>query len=114
MIPVMERASCLIMRDNKILLVKEGDTWKLPGGDVQDDPEATAVKATAEVLHTTPSIVQLFNRFERQIDGENFEEVIFEATLSEEVSADSIDWCDVSDLKGKKVGREVEFVLDEL
>ena len=110
----MERASCLIMRDNKILLVKEGDTWKLPGGIVENDPESSAVKATEDIVHAKPIIIQLFNRFESQIEGKNFQEIIFEATLPEEVSSESVDWCDVNDLKDRKVGMEVEFVVEEL
>ena len=110
----MERASCLIIREKKILLVKEGDTWKLPGGDVQGDAEASAVKATEEAIHATPVIVQLFDRLERQVDGENIEEAIFEAVLPDGTDAESFDWCDAKDLKGKKIGSEVELVLEDL
>ena len=37
-----------------------------------------------------------------------------EAVLPDGTDAESFDWCDAKDLKGKKIGSEVELVLEDL
>lgn len=118
----VNRASCLILNDNKLLLVKSKKEacWKLPGSRIESEytEEDNAVSGTEEATGLKAKIIQLFGIYETQRNAQNFEEKVFEANLeSDELSpSENIEakWFDIKKSKNECLDFAVEQVLDDL
>jgi len=63
----MARAQCLVVRNNKILMMKhrddEGEFWCLPGGgiDKNETPEAAAIRELKEECNVNGKIIRMIS-----------------------------------------------------
>lgn len=121
--PTLKLSGCAILKNGKLLLIKKKDRdfWELPGGRSTDtDSEEIAVSKTAEQIGITPAVIQQFTVLEYQKDETNVEVNIFECDVNPESkftpgeNVEEVRWFTRSDLKGKKVGSDVEEILEEL
>ncbi len=121
--PTINLAGCVILKDNKILLVRKDDRdfWELPGGRVNNnDEELTALEKTREQIGAEPDIIQQFTILEYQKDQMNMEAAIFECHLEAEATFNpgsniaEVKWFDIKKAKEEKIGNDVEAILEEL
>jgi ADP-ribose pyrophosphatase YjhB (NUDIX family) len=116
----MERASCLILKDDKILLVKKRDTkhWELPGDYSHQADQDLALDHAKKTSGLSARIVQLFGIYEYQEKGKNFESHVYEADLlkEEQIRPDpdfQADWFSIKDIP-QNLSQEADLVLNDL
>lgn len=114
------KASCLLMKDGKLLLVrKKSDLWGLPGGTVlpDEDEQTVALKFMEEISGVKARVIQLFSVYEFQKEGHNIEQHIFEVESDSELAPAEgyeILWTPLTRTKGEKIGEEVLLVLEDM
>ena len=62
----VKKASCLILKDKNILLVKNNaEKWSLPGGNMQDDEpeEELASESSEKLIGAKPKMAGKFDKF---------------------------------------------------
>ncbi len=116
-------AGCVILKDNKILLIRKKDRniWELPGGRSKEGAEEqTALEKTADQIGVAPQLVQQFTILEFQKDGLNIEAPIFECTVEPDAvflpgeTVEEVKWFDKDSLKKEDIGNDVAAILEEL
>ncbi|MBW2964431.1 NUDIX domain-containing protein [Candidatus Woesearchaeota archaeon] len=121
--PTLKLSGCAILKNGKLLLIrkKDRDFWEIPGGrDSDGSSEEAAVSKTAEQIGVTPTVIQQFTVLEYQKDGTNVEANIFECDVDPEAAftpgenVEEVRWFSREELKGEKVGSDVEEILEEL
>ena len=114
----IQHAGCLVIKDNKILLVSQGAIWTLPGGIIESglEPEDSAKKNAQEQIGARLTIVQEFDVLQYQHNNTNINHSIFECTLDFEVSdvEGQIKWFDKEEIQQVSISPAVEKVLTEL
>lgn len=76
--------ACLIIKDNKILVLREGNIWDLPSVEI-DDHDKTEIflkKHIKENLGITVDIIQIFNTYQILNNDKNVNVNVYEASLT--------------------------------
>lgn len=119
----------VIIKDNKILLVKEANTgtWSLPGGwcDLYDSPSKAAYNEVVQETGAIPTIIRLIGILERtpHKSNQNVPEyvVIFEASIEcedfskhcfETSDVDFFDLDNLPEMSSKLSKEEIEQILE--
>jgi len=121
----VNRASCLILNSNKLLLVREKKEkcWSLPGGIIEKDEayKDAAQKHAESISGIKARIIQLFGIYECQKDGKNFEEHVFESDIPSDSSSDlkeddkfEAKWFSLSAAKKEELCPELKLVFEDL
>lgn len=116
-------SGALILKDDKILLVKrkDRDFLELPGKvvDEGEDPEGAALKATLQKTGYTIEIIQQFNESQSYYDEKEYVSHIYEAkilkgapTPSDEI--EKVEFVDISQIPKLKVAHNVEQIYEEI
>mgnify|MGYP001559025319 CR=1 FL=1 len=74
---------CLIIKDNRILVLKNGNSWGLPSIELDDNDEVEAIlkKNIKDNLGLIIEIIQVFNTYQIIKNDKNVNVNIFEANL---------------------------------
>lgn len=116
-------SGALILKENKILLVKrkDRDFLELPGKVVEEgeDPEQAALKATLDKIGLTIEIVQQFNESQSYYDGKEYISHIYEAKILKGTPTpldeiEKVEFVEISQIPSLKVAHNIEQIYDEL
>ena len=121
----VENASCLIIKEDNILLVKKAGSslWTLPGGTIPKDeePEAFAIRVTKEQTGVEVDILQQFNLYEiMDDDDKKLDEHVYESFVKEEESLaagegiEDVKWTPRTKIKPAEVEDILKQVLEEI
>ncbi|MBS3149083.1 hypothetical protein J4455_00105 [Candidatus Woesearchaeota archaeon] len=111
--------ACLIIKDNKILVFKEGNIWNLPYIDI-DDPDRVEIllkKYVKDNLGLLVDIVQIFNTYQILKNDKNINVNVYEANLvNEKLDPKNIEanFFSVDELNNNEVSETLKFVMSEL
>lgn len=78
--------ACLIIKDNKILVLREGNIWNLPSVEI-DDHDKTEIflkKHIKENLGANVDIIQIFNTYQILSNNKNLNVNVYEASLTDD------------------------------
>ena len=118
-------SSCLLMDDNKILLVKskDSDCWSLPGGPIDEKAgdAQSALNHAENIAGLKARVIQLFGVYGYQKECENSEEHVFESDLHEGTDTTltakegfEAKWFSISTVKKESLCQELLSVLDDM
>ena len=118
-------SSCLLMNNNKILLVKSkaSSCWALPGGPINEEAgdAQSALTHAEEFAGIKARVIQLFGVYEYQKEGKNSEEHVFESDLPENTDNTltakegfEAKWFTLSAAKKESLCQELLSVLDDM
>ncbi len=121
-------ASCLILKENKILLVKrfKEDFWKLPGKILMEneDPEMGAKDGTLKETGLPVDIVQIFNEYQYKSTNnsdDTINNIVYEAstTKTEPVEKtneeiEKVAYFEMNEISKIKISPNLKLVIDDL
>ena len=111
---------CLILKENKILVLKNNNKWELPSIEVDDheDAEFLLKKHMKDKLGISIDIIQIFNTYQILKNEKNVNVNIYEASLLngkiDSKEDGEVNFLSVEELNKSETSETLKLVMDEL
>ena len=110
---------CLIIKENKVLVLKNGNKYELPSVDHSEDEnvESFLEKYMIENFGINIEVVQIFNAYQIIKSEKNVNVNVYEANILNEkniTKINKIEFLSKEDLTKNEVSETLKLVVDEL